>query len=97
VCFCCDADWEAVVKLSDDFNGADLRNVCTEAGNMFTIAYMMCMDNVIITAAWTLDQLHWSVANLDVTSSLKLPTYLSVLSYVTDVAVGEWTEIILKE
>ncbi|CAD5121277.1 DgyrCDS9807 [Dimorphilus gyrociliatus] len=25
-------DWEAVVKLSDDFNGADLRNVCTEAG-----------------------------------------------------------------
>merc|ERR1711909_57143 len=27
-----DIDWEAVVKLSDDFNGADLRNVCTEAG-----------------------------------------------------------------
>ena len=26
------SDWEAVVKLSDDFNGADLRNVCTEAG-----------------------------------------------------------------
>ncbi|VDP84763.1 unnamed protein product [Echinostoma caproni] len=24
-------DWEAVVKLSDGFNGADLRNVCTEA------------------------------------------------------------------
>ncbi|XP_076463887.1 26S proteasome regulatory subunit 10B [Babylonia areolata] len=29
-------DWEAVVKLSEDFNGADLRNVCTEAG-MFAI------------------------------------------------------------
>ncbi|XP_067938743.1 26S proteasome regulatory subunit 10B-like [Watersipora subatra] len=29
-------DWEAVVKLSDDFNGADLRSVCTEAG-MFAI------------------------------------------------------------
>jgi len=29
-------DWEAVVKLSDGFNGADLRNVCTEAG-MFAI------------------------------------------------------------
>ncbi|ESO12916.1 hypothetical protein HELRODRAFT_155612 [Helobdella robusta] len=29
-------DWEAIVKLSDDFNGADLRNVCTEAG-MFAI------------------------------------------------------------
>ena len=26
------ADYEAVVKLSDGFNGADLRNVCTEAG-----------------------------------------------------------------
>ncbi|CAG9794672.1 unnamed protein product [Diatraea saccharalis] len=25
-------DYEAVVKLSDTFNGADLRNVCTEAG-----------------------------------------------------------------
>ena len=25
-------DYEAVVKLSEDFNGADLRNVCTEAG-----------------------------------------------------------------
>ena len=29
-------DWEAVVKLSEGFNGADLRNVCTEAG-MFAI------------------------------------------------------------
>jgi len=25
-------DYEAVVKLSDMFNGADLRNICTEAG-----------------------------------------------------------------
>jgi len=25
-------DYESVVKLSDGFNGADLRNVCTEAG-----------------------------------------------------------------
>lgn len=29
-------DFDAVVKLSDGFNGADLRNVCTEAG-MFAI------------------------------------------------------------
>ncbi|KAB0361931.1 hypothetical protein FD754_006087 [Muntiacus muntjak] len=29
-------DYEAIVKLSDSFNGADLRNVCTEAG-MFAI------------------------------------------------------------
>lgn len=31
-----DIDYEAVVKLSDSFNGADLRNVITEAG-MFAI------------------------------------------------------------
>eukprot|EP00039_Didymoeca_costata_P001524 m.53092 g.53092 ORF g.53092 m.53092 type:complete len:395 (-) comp10840_c2_seq1:780-1964(-) len=27
-----DIDYEGVVKLTDNFNGADLRNVCTEAG-----------------------------------------------------------------
>jgi len=31
-----DIDYEAVIKLADGFNGADLRNVCTEAG-MFAI------------------------------------------------------------
>jgi 26S proteasome regulatory subunit T4 len=31
-----DIDYEAVTKLTDGFNGADLRNVCTEAG-MFAI------------------------------------------------------------
>ena len=31
-----DIDYEAVVKLADNFNGADLRNICTEAG-MFAI------------------------------------------------------------
>lgn len=31
-----DSDYEAIVKLSDGFNGADMRNVCTEAG-MFAI------------------------------------------------------------
>ncbi len=25
-------DFESIVKLADDFNGADLRNICTEAG-----------------------------------------------------------------
>lgn len=29
-----DIDWESIAKLSEDFNGADLRNVCTEAGMM---------------------------------------------------------------
>ncbi|KAG5175172.1 P-loop containing nucleoside triphosphate hydrolase protein [Tribonema minus] len=27
-----DIDYESIVKLADEFNGADLRNVCTEAG-----------------------------------------------------------------
>ena len=27
-----DIDYESVVKLADDFNGADMRNICTEAG-----------------------------------------------------------------
>ena len=31
-----DIDWEAVVKLTDSFNGADMRNIVTEAG-MFAI------------------------------------------------------------
>ena len=31
-----DIDYESIVKLSDGFNGADLRNVITEAG-MFAI------------------------------------------------------------
>lgn len=29
-------DYEAIAKLTDGFNGADMRNVCTEAG-MFAI------------------------------------------------------------
>mmetsp|Transcript_36929 Transcript_36929/g.57252 ORF Transcript_36929/g.57252 Transcript_36929/m.57252 type:complete len:114 (+) Transcript_36929:721-1062(+) len=31
-----EVDFEAVAKLAEDFNGADLRNICTEAG-MFAI------------------------------------------------------------
>ncbi|CAL5221544.1 g3756 [Coccomyxa viridis] len=31
-----DIDYEAIVKLAENFNGADLRNICTEAG-MFAI------------------------------------------------------------
>lgn len=26
-------DFEGIAKLAEEFNGADLRNVCTEAGN----------------------------------------------------------------
>jgi 26S proteasome regulatory subunit T4 len=32
------ADYEAIVKLTDGFNGADLRNVCTEAGPYLSAA-----------------------------------------------------------
>ena len=35
-----DIDYEAIVKLSDGFNGADLRNVCTEAG-LFAIRWVV--------------------------------------------------------
>jgi len=31
-----DIDYEAIIKLTDGFNGADMRNICTEAG-MFAI------------------------------------------------------------
>ena len=34
-------DYEAVVKLSEDFNGADLRNVCTEAGVFVDVSYVL--------------------------------------------------------
>ena len=37
-----DIDYEAVVKLADNFNGADLRNICTEAG-MFAIRWAHCL------------------------------------------------------
>lgn len=46
-------DFEGVVKLSDGFNGADLRNVCTEAG-MFAIrarrAY--CTEEDFMKVLW---------------------------------------------
>ena len=35
-------DYEAVVKLSEDFNGADLRNVCTEAGMSLVPGFLAC-------------------------------------------------------
>ena len=43
---CCEtshlsADYEAVVKLSEDFNGADLRNVCTEAGVFVNVSCVL--------------------------------------------------------
>lgn len=34
-----ECDFEAIAKLTEDFNGADLRNICTEAG-MFAIRHL---------------------------------------------------------
>ncbi len=45
-----DIDYEAVVKLSDGFNGADLRNVCTEAG-LFAIRYLTFIVKLVCFAA----------------------------------------------
>ena len=44
-------DYEAIVKLSEGFNGADLRNVCTEAG-MFAIREERdyCIENDFLKA-----------------------------------------------
>lgn len=39
------SDFEAIVKLSDGFNGADLRNVCTEAGEALNILGLLCVDD----------------------------------------------------
>ena len=41
------ADYEAVVKLTDGFNGADLRNVCTEAGVIFFLV-CTCVVSVVV-------------------------------------------------
>lgn len=37
------SDYEAIVKLSDGFNGADLRNVCTEAGGTSNVHSMLSL------------------------------------------------------
>ena len=43
------SDYEQIVKLSDEFNGVDLRNVCTEAGKFkiccidFVCSVCVCM------------------------------------------------------
>jgi 26S proteasome regulatory subunit T4 len=34
-----DIDFEAVAKLAEGFNGADLRNICTEAGTFDIILF----------------------------------------------------------
>jgi ATP-dependent 26S proteasome regulatory subunit len=41
-------DWDAVVKLTEGFNGADMRNVCTEAG-MFAIRGERCAISSVLS------------------------------------------------
>jgi 26S proteasome regulatory subunit T4 len=46
-------DYEAIVKLSDGFNGADMRNVCTEAGmNHLHIEIVRGYIAVVYTSNW---------------------------------------------
>ena len=49
------SDWEAVVKLSDGFNGADLRNVCTEAGKLINLACFVIDGTMSIGAIHALN------------------------------------------
>ena len=49
-----DIDYEAIVKLSDGFNGADLRNVVTEAG-MFAIRDDRCVYCTLCTLEMLMD------------------------------------------
>ena len=35
-----EVDYEGIAKLSEDFNGADLRNICTEAGFFFFFFFL---------------------------------------------------------
>ena len=39
-------DYEGVVKLSEDFNGADLRNVCTEAGQRLALSFINNVEKI---------------------------------------------------
>lgn len=41
-------DYEAIVKLSDGFSCADLRNVCTEAGNLNAFSYVFHGLSILI-------------------------------------------------
>lgn len=38
-----DIDYEVIVKMSEGFSGADLRNVCTEAGESY---FKFCLVNI---------------------------------------------------
>jgi 26S proteasome regulatory subunit T4 len=39
-------DFEAIAKIGEDFNGADLRNVCTEAGNIIYLENNLLFKNI---------------------------------------------------
>ena len=51
-------DYEAVVKLSEDFNGADLRNVCTEAGMSLVPGFLACALPQTLTVTCTPPHTH---------------------------------------
>ena len=46
--FLLSVDYEAIVKLSDGFNGADMRNVCTEAGKVLFSMFLLRNDGAFL-------------------------------------------------
>lgn len=55
-----------MVKLSDDFNGADLRNVCTEAGKIWNTAILpqTYISYNIISVPGTFLYLCWNIPGM---------------------------------
>jgi len=105
-------DYEAVVKLSEGFNGADLRNICTEAG-MFAIRYVASSHSALLRGP----QLKKEVSNCTATNEITVfkmissrelerckrprsmvssPALLSAFLMVTDVVSSTRTETILE-
>lgn len=52
-------DYEAIVKLSDDFNGADLRNICTEAGTDSRLQRIVHEYRHVCPSRWTRLHIKW--------------------------------------
>lgn len=58
-----DIDYEAVIKLADGFNGADLRNVCTEAGK-YACPCNCTIPPTVIIGPCTFSHAYFSARNI---------------------------------
>lgn len=61
-----DVNFEAIAKICENFNGADLRNVCTEAG-MFAIREdrEFVLEDDFLRAAWKIKDVKKIESKLD--------------------------------